>query len=465
MRIIARNRLPRKAFIWLWGVIWLRLCIPFSLPSPWNLYSMLNTAAGTSTATNGTLHATVLSSWVGVLSGTSSAQAVRKADVMPTVMPQSFSAFPVWTIIWLTGALGCAVFLVINYLFLYRQFRSAQLVTNEFVEEWTTQHRLKRRIQIRQSPYVVSPLTYGIFKPVILMPMTTNWNDHQRLKYILTHEYMHIRRFDSAAKMLVLLHWYNPFVWLMCAQVNRDIEMRCDEAVVRRIGQQRRSDYASTLIHMEERKLAPPSAINYFSKLAIEERVESIMKTKKTTALGILSACLLIGSLTTVLATAPAVASTSAAPVSTTKSVKAYQAGETWKVKGEWEFTVNSIHETSLRANEADGYKPAKQVLIVDYSYKNLRPSSSEPLAFTKANFYLNDAKDANNMADGAHYTLKVPGEDRALDVKPGKSVNHATWVYAFYDQKAGAVQFNVAAYDSHLKIHETQFILPVQKR
>ncbi len=216
---------------------------------------------------------------------------------------------------------------------------------------------------------------------------------------------------------------------------------------------------------MEEQKLALPSPTNYFSKLAIEERIESIMNIKKTTAAGLLSACLLIGGLTTVLATSPASASKSIAPVpaSTAPPAKVYPAGETWKLNGEWEFTVNSIRETPLRAREDDGNKPAKQVLIVDYSYKNLRPAGSEPLAFSKANFYLNDAKNPDNTADGSHYTLVVPGEDRAINVESGKSVQHATWVYAFYDQKAAAVQFNVGAYDSHLKLHETKFIVPVQ--
>ncbi|ASR47524.1 peptidase M56 [Paenibacillus kribbensis] len=476
VRALNKNTLPRSAFLWLWAIVWLRLCIPFSLPSEWNLYSLLNTAAnklsGPTNMAATAVPTSPVATWTAALSdSTPPQQSWGVLSVLPSTFPQSAPDASAWLLVWLIGAIGLVVFFTVAYIRWYRRFRFARPVKHEFVDRWLSRHRLLRSIQIRQTEKIASPLTYGIIRPVILMPVTIDWSDHKRLEYVLTHEYVHIRRFDSGTKMLLLLafclHWYNPFVWLTYVLVNRDIELYCDEAVIRRLGYQRRSDYARTLIHMEEQKLALPSMNNYFSKLAIEERIESIMKMKKTTVAGALSACLLIGSLATVLATSPAsasIAASHAGSATLAKHANEYRAGETWKVNNEWEFTVNSVRETTLEGNTIDGNRPAKQVLIVNYSYKNIRPAGGEPLAFSKAHFWMTDAHDPeNNSADGSHYTLFVPGMDRIGVVNPGQSVQGAEWVYAFYDKKTDKVEFNVGAYDSHEKLHETKFIVPVE--
>ncbi|WP_162198451.1 M56 family metallopeptidase [Paenibacillus wulumuqiensis] len=61
-----------------------------------------------------------------------------------------------------------------------------------------------------------------------------DWSKQERTEYVPMHEYMHIRRLDSLVKMLLILvlclHWYNPFVWIMFLLVNRDLELCCDES-------------------------------------------------------------------------------------------------------------------------------------------------------------------------------------------------------------------------------------------
>lgn len=103
----------------------------------------------------------------------------------------------------------------------------------------------------------------------------------------MTHELVHIRHFDAAAKLFLTaalcVHWYNPLVWAMYVLANRDIELACDEAVVRSFGGDVKSAYARTLIGMEEKKTGLIPLCNNFSKNAIEERVTAIMKMKKKT--------------------------------------------------------------------------------------------------------------------------------------------------------------------------------------
>lgn len=117
---------------------------------------------------------------------------------------------------------------------------------------------------------------------------------------MLEHEYVHIRRFDAVTKLAVIaalsLHWFNPFVWVLYFLFNRDIELSCDEAVVRRFGEHMKSAYAMTLIHMEEKKSGLSPLCNNFSKNAIEERIRSIMKIRKVSFVtSILAAALVIG--------------------------------------------------------------------------------------------------------------------------------------------------------------------------
>ena len=85
------------------------------------------------------------------------------------------------------------------------------------------------------------------------------------------------------ATLALCIHWFNPVVWAMYIFLNRDIELSCDESVVRQFGETSKSNYAKTLISMEEKKSGLIPLHNSFSRNAIEERITAIMKTKKMT--------------------------------------------------------------------------------------------------------------------------------------------------------------------------------------
>ncbi len=162
-------------------------------------------------------------------------------------------------------------------------------------------------MEIRQSDKIAVPLTYGILRPVILLPKTTDWTDEMRLRYILTHEFTHIRRFDTLTKLALAaafcVHWFNPLVWAMYILANRDIELSCDETVIRTLGETIKSAYALTLIELEEKKSRLTPLVNNFSKNATEERIVSIMKIRKFSLPIIVVAVLLVAGITIGFAT------------------------------------------------------------------------------------------------------------------------------------------------------------------
>ena len=134
-----------------------------------------------------------------------------------------------------------------------------------------------------------------------------DWKNEKQLQYVLSHEYVHIYRYDTVTKLIATLalciHWFNPFVWVMYILFNRDIELACDESVIRQFGEKSKSAYSLMLISMEATKSGLLPFCNSFSKNAIEERITAIMKTKKITIFSLVLACLIVAGTATAFAT------------------------------------------------------------------------------------------------------------------------------------------------------------------
>ncbi len=212
-----------------------------------------------------------------------------------------------WTVVWGVGVLACAVFFGMAYWKCRKEFQTSLPVGNDFTKNWLSVHQQRRRIFIRQSSRFSAPLTYGVFHPVILMPTSTKWENTDSLEYVLAHEYVHIRRFDSIRKLVLIVvlcvHWFNPLVWVMYVLANRDIELSCDEAVVRLFGENAKAAYARALISMEETRSGLTPLCNNFSKNGIEERIIAIMKIKRTTVFSFIMTGLIVAGTATMFAT------------------------------------------------------------------------------------------------------------------------------------------------------------------
>ena len=296
IRALVIYRVPKKTFMVLWGITLARLLIPFSAPSAFSVYTFWGKKEP------------VISN-VGDTAVTTFGPAIQEGQMTtaPNYISHSEVAVPIWAIIWAIGALICAVVFSITYWKCYKEFQTSLPIDNDFTRNWLSSHHIKRSIQIRQSELVSAPLTFGILRPVILMPKTTDWNDEKTLQYVLEHEFVHIRRFDTITKLILLIalcvHWFNPFVWVMYVLANRDIELSCDETVLHVFGENTKASYARTLIGMEEIKSGITPLCNNFSKNALEERMTAIMKTKKSTVLSIALAVLIVAGTATAFAT------------------------------------------------------------------------------------------------------------------------------------------------------------------
>lgn len=302
IRALALHKLPKKTFLVLWGVVVVRLLLPEPIPSQFSFYTALNTVKQ------------MLAEWSAPPHPENMGD-ISYADTIPAAVQPIFinaSTVPLSsvTIVWLSGFCLCAMFFIATYLKAIREFQTSLPVDNDFVVRWIHEHSIRRSVQIRQSDKITAPLTYGLFRPQILLPKTMDWTNEARLRFILTHELVHIRRFDALTKWLLAfvfcLNWFNPFVWVMYVLANRDLELSCDETVLKIHGESFKSAYAMTLIDMEEHKTKLSLLNSHFSKNAIEERIVSIMKIRKFSLTAcILAAAVILGS-ATVFATSAA---------------------------------------------------------------------------------------------------------------------------------------------------------------
>ena len=316
LRALTIERFPKKTFLVLWWIALLRLLIPFSIPSVMSFYSWfdpnLPAVVEQSSAMESTFEPVLDDSSETMENSTQFEMTpipdtdIEYVEVKPS---KSFSEifFDALPAIWGVGIGVIAAFFGINYWKGVREFRMSLPVKNEFVNEWLSSHQLRRNITIRQYDCIHTPLTYGIFRPVILLPKESLEQSPSTLNFILTHEWVHIRRFDCVTKILLTatlcIHWMNPLVWVMYLLFNRDIELSCDETVLHLLGRNRRSDYALALIDMEEQKGGFASFASGFGRNAIEERIRAIMKMKKASLITILAAVVVVACVIILFAT------------------------------------------------------------------------------------------------------------------------------------------------------------------
>ena len=295
-RRLLLHKLPKRTFLILWTVVLCRLLIPFELSSQFSIYSLANTLTGKFSKTDYAL--------IGIPFLQSNVTVAEKTMTLPETAYVSLSPL---MIIWLIGLVICSLFFLVTHLRCRREYKTALPIDNEWLRLWQQEHPMWRTVQIRQSDKIFAPLTYGIFRPVVLLSKQTDCTDKTRLPYILAHEFVHIRRFDTLTKLVMAaalcVHWFNPLVWLMYVLVNRDIELSCDEAVLRIFGGKVRSAYALTLIGLEEKKNRLTPLVNNFSKNAVEERIRSIMLYKKNSVCTILLSAILVVGFITIFAT------------------------------------------------------------------------------------------------------------------------------------------------------------------
>ncbi len=278
VRSLFLNKLSKRLFVILWAIVLCRLFLPVSFQFDLQPYIRDNDII----TGNG------LSLVQFVEKAVDNADAISEtamgSDTYSAGIPVSEVIFWVWCVGMIVTFI---VFLVPHARFILKS-RSAILLNNEMINSWVVDYHFRRNIIIKQSDLVAMPVTYGVIKPIVLLPKAITELDEEQLKCVIIHELAHIRHFDVIIKWLLLIaigiHWFNPFIWIVYVLANRDIELSCDEAVIRsmKAGISRKA-YAMALINLAEYRLKFAPIVSGFNKSDIEERIAAIMTMKKVT--------------------------------------------------------------------------------------------------------------------------------------------------------------------------------------
>lgn len=311
------KRLPRVYSYLLWIVVMLRLVCPFALEADFGVIPSVQVGAKTGTETrqesmsNSTekQFQTLPAESVSVGEHTEydlSGEKIRNSipDAWYTEVDKklnfdgelhigqgiSDAVWKILSVIWLTGMLS-----FIGYgIWSYRKL----LLKLQKIPEQPKRIAGQEGYRVVASEYIGTPFTAGFLKPTIYLPAGLATN-HEEM--VIEHEKMHIRRRDylikAAAYMMTCLHWFNPFVWLSFYLLEADMEASCDEAVLRRIGYDRKKNYANALLslgadHTMEIGRCPLA----FGENNVKERIKNAIGLKKIkTWVAIVSAILVVG--------------------------------------------------------------------------------------------------------------------------------------------------------------------------
>lgn len=313
---LLKNRLPKFVFPALWGVVLLRLLIPFSLSSP---LSMKVPEFALSFPYTEREAATVEVSLVEdppiLQHGISS---VQNENIVTTAMPETITQEAISQephtsyfidartilLLYLAGALVTAGILLAQKYSYSRRLKNALLIEHNETINTLLREMDMGHILVFTNDEIASPLVCGLLAPRIYLPTRMDFGSTELLRHILSHETMHIRRKDNWLKTVMLvalcIHWFNPLVWILSRYLASDLEMACDEAVLRRYdhgdeAEENKKNYAMSLLAMAVSGSRQTLLYSAFSKTEVEKRIQNVLHYRKASALLLaLSVCLLV---------------------------------------------------------------------------------------------------------------------------------------------------------------------------
>lgn len=303
-RAVFQKHVPKALMLCLWAVVFIRLLIPFTIPSPVSLFNRVETKPVESLVQSETVRpeaaaSPAVSAAIPDDTGNSAA-AAGQAD--------SFSVLTAAAFVWAAGSAMMAVLLLLLYTLSRHRLQAAAFLTDEQCSSFKAMAE-SPHIRYGVLSGIASPMATGILHPTILLPENPARYEKDELLFILTHERHHIRRHDTLWNLFMLMavsiHWFNPLVWISYRLSSKDIELSCDESVINRFGENIRSAYANAILRFAQNR--NPSKTSFFvmgfGQSFIRKRVLSIMNYKKVKIASIVLAIVLASTVTVVFGT------------------------------------------------------------------------------------------------------------------------------------------------------------------
>lgn len=279
------KRVPKIFSYALWAVVLFRLLCPFSFSSAVSLLGVLRAPAAEQGKIEyipeniGLMEQPEMNLPVPAVENDVN-ESLSAADIGDSVNPMQIVTF-IGACVWLFGIVIMLVYGVVTYLKLRNTLKKA----------------VHERDNIFIAPDISTPFVCGILSPRIYLPIALGDEEKQ---YILLHEQIHIRRGDHILRIIgffaLCLHWFNPLVWIAFFTSGKDMEMSCDEAVIRKVGSGVKKEYSASLLSLASGRKIVTGIPLAFGEGETGGRIKNILKYKrpaKIAAAAIAAVCIL----------------------------------------------------------------------------------------------------------------------------------------------------------------------------
>ena len=283
-RYFFLQQIPKRFFVFLWICAIARLLLPVAIPVRWPVPGGFRIVSATDRQQVYHIHFDHQLS-AGRLTDTDSQDLDNPAEI---ALEKTAGLKTAVLAVWLIVAVLLAVWIFKQHRHSRKIYDMSLPLDEAMSAEWRKTHYSFRTVDLRKSEFIKSPLTYGVFRPVILLPSNLRLEPEERF-CVLEHEWIHIRRWDVLVKYLlyltVCIYWFHPLVWLMAVLMNRDMETACDEETVSNFSDDLKKTYARMLVRLAEEHGNSLwwSNVCFARRSEIEERIWLIMKAKKYT--------------------------------------------------------------------------------------------------------------------------------------------------------------------------------------
>lgn len=262
LRLLLKKA-PRWISVVLWGIVALRLVCPFSIESVMSLIPSAQTVSPDIMTDN----TPSVNTGIPIVNNTVNPIISESFAPNPSVSVNPLQVWiPILAAAWVVGMLALAVYAVVSYLKVKRSIGTAVLYEDN----------------IYQSDSVISPFVLGLIKPKIYIPFNMNEAD---MPHVIAHEKAHISRKDHIWKpigfLLLTVYWFNPLIWLGYILLCRDIELACDERVIKSLDRDQRADYSQALLACSVNRRMISACPLAFGEVGVKDRVKSVLNYKK----------------------------------------------------------------------------------------------------------------------------------------------------------------------------------------
>lgn len=194
------------------------------------------------------------------------------------------------SLLWIIGVIGLLIYSVVSYINLQIKVSTAMLISDNIFE----------------CEKIKSPFVLGIITPKIYLPVNLTENERG---YILMHEQTHIKRFDYLIKpfafLVLCFYWFNPLVWISFVLMSRDMEMSCDERVLKEMGGSIKKDYSSSLLALAAHGKMINGSPLAFGESNVKSRIKNVLNYKRPAFLIVVITGVLVTAISVILLANP----------------------------------------------------------------------------------------------------------------------------------------------------------------